>query len=311
VPDGILPGLSQDQHMPELTLISVFVLGLLGGFHCAGMCGGIVVLLNRHAHVLGNTSAAPSGAYPPGPALASPQAPAEHVLRFVQPAVAERDAHLAQPTAAQHAVRLVWPSDIDALRRQLAYSTGRIMSYTLAGALMGAVGSSSLLVGHLLPVEQAGFVLVNLLMLAFALYLWGFARSLSWLEPLGVRLWAIIAPLAGRQLRPDSLGGALAAGALWGWLPCGMVYGMLIAALASQSAQEGALLLASFGLGTLPNLVLLGLGADRLMRAARRVWVRRLAALGLAVYATAGLLRLDPRAHLIAVVDACISWVAP
>lgn len=263
--------------MPELTLFSVFLVGLLGGFHCAGMCGGIVVLLNRGGFAPELPAASFAHALPAG----------ETIVQF-----------------GRRPVR-------GALGLQLAYSGGRVLSYTVAGGLMGALGSSSLLVGHLLPVEQLGFVLVNLLMLAFALYLWGFAQSLSWLEPLGARLWARLSPIAGRRLAPGSLGNALAAGALWGWLPCGMVYGMLIAALASQSAREGALLLAAFGLGTLPNLVALGLGADRLMRAARRLWVRRFAAILLGAYAVAGLLRLDPRAHLLMVVDACLNWVMP
>jgi len=37
----------ESSFMPDLSYFSVFLLGLLGGFHCAGMCGGIVVLLNR------------------------------------------------------------------------------------------------------------------------------------------------------------------------------------------------------------------------------------------------------------------------
>lgn len=303
--------------MPELTLVSVFLLGLLGGFHCAGMCGGIVVLLNRREY--GSMQADP-GAPNPGlrgavegcpPKLgarsaAQPQVAGHAVERVVEPAV-ER----VVEQVVEQVVRFAPRPEPAALGRQLAYSGGRVLSYTAAGALMGTVGSSTLLVGQVLPIEQAGFVLVNLLMIGFALYLWGYARSLSWLEPLGRRLWALIAPLAGRRLAPGSLRGALAAGALWGWLPCGMVYGMLIAALASQSAREGALLLAAFGLGTVPNLVALGLGADRLMKAARRLWVRRLAALALAAYALAGLLRLDPQEHLMTVVDACLNWATP
>jgi hypothetical protein len=52
---------------------------------------------------------------------------------------------------------------------------------------------------------------------------------------------------------------ALGLGALWGWLPCGLVYSVLIAALASGSAARGALIMLVFGLGTLPNLLVIGL----------------------------------------------------
>jgi sulfite exporter TauE/SafE len=57
---------------------------------------------------------------------------------------------------------------------------------------------------------------------------------------------------------------AFALGALWGWLPCGMVYGALVVALASGDPVSGALTMAAFGLGTLPNLLALGYAAGRL-----------------------------------------------
>lgn len=197
------------------------------------------------------------------------------------------------------------------LARQVAYSLGRISSYSLAGGLMGALGSSALLLERWLPVEQIGFALVNMLMLAFALHLWGWGRSLSWLEPAGRLIWSRLSKLAAGSLWTRSMRSSLIAGLFWGWLPCGMVYGMLIAALASQNAIEGALLLASFGLGTLPNLVAMGLGAEQFGRVLRKLWLRRVAALVLLAYAIAGFMRLDPRAHLVSVIDACISWVRP
>lgn len=180
--------------MPELTLVSVFLLGLLGGFHCAGMCGGIVVLLNRRAY--GSMQADP-GAPNPGlrgavegcpPKLgarsaAQPQVAGHAVERVVEPAV-ERVVERVVEQVVEQVVRFVPRPEPAALGRQLAYSGGRVLSYTAAGALMGTVGSSTLLVGQVLPIEQAGFVLVNLLMIGFALYLWGYGRTLSWLDPL-------------------------------------------------------------------------------------------------------------------------------
>jgi sulfite exporter TauE/SafE len=265
--------------MPDLSFFSVFVLGLLGGFHCAGMCGGIVVLLNRPMIPIA-TGNEPAGT--------------DHAHIAAAP--------LKRRSASGFAVILA---------RQLAYSLGRVGSYSIAGGLMGAIGSSTLLLRHILPVEQIGFVLINLLMFAFALYLWGWAQSLRWLEPAGQWLWAKLSGKAARHLSPRSMKASLLAGLLWGWLPCGMVYGMLLAALASQQALDGALLLASFGLGTLPNLVALGLGAQGLGRLLKKSWLRRVAALILFAYALAGLMRVDPRAHLLSVVDTCISWLSP
>ena len=56
----------------------------------------------------------------------------------------------------------------------------------------------------------------------------------------------------------------LAAGALWGWLPCGMVYSVLVTAMLSGAATRGALVMLAFGLGTLPMLLGLGLAGARL-----------------------------------------------
>ena len=81
----------------------------------------------------------------------------------------------------------------------------------------------------------------------------------------------------------DSTAKAAAAGALWGWIPCGLVYSMLALALASGDAVSGALVMAAFGLGTLPNLLAAGLAAQKLLAFRRIPWVRRGA--GLAIIA--------------------------
>ncbi|MEN9490854.1 MAG: hypothetical protein RJA63_1303, partial [Pseudomonadota bacterium] len=47
-------------------------------------------------------------------------------------------------------------------------------------------------------------------------------------------------------------------GVLWGLLPCGLTYGVLSTALMSGSALRGGALMLSFGVGTLPNLLLAG-----------------------------------------------------
>jgi sulfite exporter TauE/SafE len=79
-----------------------------------------------------------------------------------------------------------------------------------------------------------------------------------------------------------SLAGALAVGAVWGWLPCGLVYSASISALASGSAWHGAGLMLAFGLGTLPNLLLMGVFADGLRRWMQQRPIRLAAGLGVA-----------------------------
>jgi sulfite exporter TauE/SafE len=66
-------------------------------------------------------------------------------------------------------------------------------------------------------------------------------------------------------------------GFVWGWLPCGLVYSVLIWALSAGSATQGALLMLGFGLGTLPNLLLMGAFAAQLSALTRQKWVRWIA----------------------------------
>lgn len=202
-------------------LLSAFVVGLLGGAHCLGMCGGLV------------------GA-----------------LTFGLPR--ERRQRLG-----------------DLLPLQLAYNLGRILSYGLAGGLMGGLG---LLLAGVLPVYQAQkalFALAGLCMIALGLYLGGWWRGLNRLEALGGHLWRRLEPLGRRLLPVTSPGRALVLGLVWGWLPCGLVYSVLVWAVAAGGVLPGAALLLAFGLGTLPNLLAMSLLAGAVARWSRKPWVAR------------------------------------
>ncbi|MDR3086777.1 MAG: sulfite exporter TauE/SafE family protein [Azoarcus sp.] len=173
----------------------------------------------------------------------------------------------------------------------LAYSLGRIFSYTVAGAAFGALGAVGLLYDGVVPVQTALFVLANLLLIALGLYLAGFTRFLAPLERAGQVVWQRIQPATRRFLPVRSVAQALPLGALWGFLPCGLVYTALSTALLTGSAMRGAGLMLAFGLGTLPNLLLAGLALGR-FRDFMRNRILRLAAgllvLGFGVY---GLIR--------------------
>jgi sulfite exporter TauE/SafE len=160
--------------------------------------------------------------------------------------------------------------------RQVAYNLGRIASYAAAGALAGGLG-----IALATAFGATGAMLLRaaaaLLLLALGLYLAGWWSGLATVERQGARLWRRVAPLAAR-LRPGrSLGGALALGMVWGWLPCGLVYSALALAATSGDWQRGALVMAGFGLGTLPAMVATGLVAGRLGGLARAAAPRRIA----------------------------------
>ncbi len=159
----------------------------------------------------------------------------------------------------------------------LAYNAGRLFSYTLAGALLGGIGW---LAGHLVAIHQlqGGLrILAGLFMVMLGLYLGGWWSGLAQVERAGATLWRRIEPL-GRGLLPvRRLNQALALGLVWGWLPCGLVYSILIWAIASGSAGQGALFMLSFGLGTLPNLLVMGTLSGLVVAQVRKRRVRQAA----------------------------------
>ncbi len=102
------------------------------------------------------------------------------------------------------------------------------------------------------------------MVVALGLYLAGLSHAVVRFERAGRGLWNRIAPIGRRYLPARTAGQAFALGTIWGWLPCGLVYSILVAAFASGSAQRGALTMLAFGLGTLPNLIALGYFSARL-----------------------------------------------
>jgi sulfite exporter TauE/SafE len=89
---------------------------------------------------------------------------------------------------------------------------------------------------------------------------------LSKVERIGKPLWKVLEPIGRRLVPVNNLPKALLYGLVWGWLPCGMVYFVLVWALTSGSAAQGAMTMAAFGLGTLPALLTAGVAASWLRR---------------------------------------------
>ena len=169
----------------------------------------------------------------------------------------------------------------------LAYNLARITSYTAAGAIAGTVGLLGL---SLVPMQQAQLVLLGIagvFMVLMGLYVGGWWFGLTRIERAGSRLWRFIEPVGRRLMPVRSPAQAFGLGLVWGWLPCGLVYSVLIWALSAGGPLAGALLMLGFGLGTLPNLLAMGAFAAQLSAFVRRQWVRRVAGgmvIGFGVY---------------------------
>jgi sulfite exporter TauE/SafE len=177
------------------------------------------------------------------------------------------------------------------LSHLLAYNGGRIASYCVAGALAGAVGEAGLLTRAAPMLQPLMYFLASLMLVALGAYLTGLAPVVARIEGAGAWLWRRLQPLTGRLLPVTSVARATGLGALWGWLPCGMVYAVLLTALALGSAWQGAALMLAFGLGTLPNMLGIGYFYDRIERLRRAGAPRVIAGCAIAAFGVFGIVK--------------------
>jgi len=202
----------------EISYITAFFAGLLGGVHCLGMCGGIVGALTFGVQ------------------------------------------------QNKQSVNL-YPYI-------LAYNGGRLFSYTLAGILVGGISSLATNLPVLHDVQYVLQLFAALFMIALGLYIGGWWFGLRKIEKAGGVIWKRIEPISRRFIPVKSPFQAFILGTLWGWLPCGLVYTILIWSISTGSAIEGGLLMISFGLGTLPLLLAMGIFATSLNHIIQKNWVR-------------------------------------
>lgn len=182
------------------------------------------------------------------------------------------------------ALSLSLPAEIRSNKLQMfmfvsTYNVGRIMSYTLAGLIAGAIGagvvtSTSFDQGHAV-LRVVGVAM----MIAIGLYLAGWVPQLAVVEKVGIPIWKKLEPIGRKLLPVASLPKALAYGLIWGWLPCGLVYFVLLWALTAGDAVKGATIMLAFGLGTLPTLIATGFMTSWLTRFARSSTARQIVGL--------------------------------
>ena len=231
--------------MTEAIWLAALVLGLAGGGHCAGMCGGIV----------GALSLAPGGR--------------THPVRFT-----------------------------------FAYHAGRTLSYASAGAIVGALGHAGLALRGSLGTQQILFAFASVALLGAGLYIAGYAPFVRRIEVAGGVLWRRIEPWSRPLIPATTPSRAAVLGMLWGWLPCGMVYGAMLLALGSGSMFGGAVTMVAFALGTLPALLAIGLVAHKAGTHLASRSMRLVAGCVLAAAGAYGLIQLG--LHVAALDDYCI-----
>lgn len=170
--------------------------------------------------------------------------------------------------------RVTATSPSAAFGNALPYHVGRLSGYAMAGAICGLIGATLQAVLDLARIGAALRIASGVLLMLIALRILSPWNPLRWLETFAAKFW--------RQLQPFTLGAgkltghtqAIALGFLWGWLPCGLVYSMLLFAALGGHALNGAAILLAFGLGTLPSMLTSSVLASQMQRFLKSRWPR-------------------------------------
>lgn len=169
-------------------LISAFILGLLGSFHCVGMCGPIAFML-----------------------------PVDR------------------------------SSSLKKISQITIYHIGRLLTYSLIGLIFGLIGKSLYIFGF----QQQLSIAIGIIMILIVLIPQRTFNKYNFSKPIYKAISKVKSAL-GNAMKKKTLDTFLTIGFLNGFLPCGLVYMALFAAIAEGSALDGSLYMAVFGLGTTP-----------------------------------------------------------
>ena len=192
--------------------------GLLGGVHCAGMCGGISTLLS--------------------------QAPKRSVVNVDRKVI-----------SIQSAPKLIDDKGVleKNYRHQILLQSGRLLTYMLIGAVFGGIGAAGMQFKPYFPVQKILFFIGNLALLLLGLHLLGLTiaawalRKIS--GPILQYSHAFMPAIEIGKRHPFLMGMS------WGCLPCGLLYAVAPFALLSGDLISGAILMLLFGLSALPHLL--------------------------------------------------------
>lgn len=169
-------------------LFSAFILGLLGSFHCVGMCGPIAFML---------------------------------------------------PVDRTNQLKKVSQIGI--------YHLGKLLAYSLIGLVFGLIGKSLFIFGY----QQQLSIIIGVLMILVVIIPQKTFNKYNFSKPI-YRLISKVKSALGTALKKKTMDTFLTIGFLNGFLPCGLVYMALFAAMAGGNAASGSLYMAVFGLGTIP-----------------------------------------------------------
>jgi uncharacterized protein len=265
--------------------------GFLGSLHCVAMCGTTIA------------SAMGSGRSAPAPVRTSPLS--HHV------ALGTPSARFAA-ASSNGTLGLATSGFTGTMRASIAFNVGRILSYVVAGALAAGIAGSlaeRFVVNDMTPLRLLLYIFGQCLVIGTGFYIAGVTRFLAPVERAGGWIWQRLQGWVAPQLQAhfrDGQARPFAFGALWGWIPCGLVYGTLATAMASGSVESGALVMLGFGLGTLPAMFMAGVAALPLRKLAQRPRVRLAAGTIVIGMGLVGLSRATQLADFAALAQLCL-----
>ncbi|MBH1940147.1 sulfite exporter TauE/SafE family protein [Mobilitalea sibirica] len=138
---------------------------------------------------------------------------------------------------------------LSALRPSLLYNLGRVISYTVIGGLVGALGSVVSFTGSFKGIVQ---IIAGVFMIIMGLNM---LNLFPWLRKLNPRIPKVFAKKIHSNKRNNS---PLYVGLLNGLMPCGPLQAMQLFALSTGSPVRGALSMFLFSIGTVPLMLAFG-----------------------------------------------------
>jgi sulfite exporter TauE/SafE len=164
----------------------------------------------------------------------------------------------------------------------LQFNLARLASYAVLGLIAAIVLSG---VSALVPIGRWLRLLTALMILMIGLKFLFNVRGIEFIERGGAGLWRKILPFALKAGNRQDWIGRLLLGFCWGFLPCGLVYTVLMTAASTANPVSGALTMLTFGVGTLPSMLGLTVAAPALSSFLEDRTVRRVIGFALVVLA--------------------------
>jgi Uncharacterized conserved protein len=174
----------------------------------------------------------------------------------------------------------------------LLYNGGRITTYSIAGFIAGLIGNKALSVFSLSHAQTIGAYLSGAFIIALGLYLGKWWQGLVQIERFGMNFWQWLNPIKQRFFKSTNGFGLYVKGLIWGWLPCGLVYSMLIWSLTTGNPYQGSLMMFAFGLSTLPAIFLMAYLNQSFFQSKLSLIIKRIVSIILIIFGCAVILGL-------------------